>query len=93
MAEESLHGSLPQFVMKGKWLKVNSSNVDSAHFDAPRGILTILYRNGSYYQYFGVTPDEALDFAAAPSKGQWIWDNLRVRGTKTGYQKEYVKIF
>ena len=44
---------------------------------------------GSLYRYRDVTPEEFLSILAANSKGEWIWDNLRVRGTHSGHQKDY----
>jgi len=44
---------------------------------------------GSLYRYRDVTPEEFLSILAANSKGEWIWDHLRVRGTHSGHQKDY----
>jgi len=44
---------------------------------------------GSLYRYRNVTPEEFLSLYAASSKGDWVWDNLRVRGTWSGHKKDY----
>ena len=44
---------------------------------------------GSLYRYSNVTPEEFLSIMAAASKGNWVWDNLRIRGTWSGHQKDY----
>jgi len=44
---------------------------------------------GSLYRYSDVTPEEFLGILAANSKGDWIWDHLRIRGTWSGHQKDY----
>lgn len=44
---------------------------------------------GSYYIYSNVSAAEADSFLKAPSKGSWVWSNLRIRGTKKGHRKPY----
>jgi len=44
---------------------------------------------GSLYRYRDATPEEFLTLLAANSKGEWVWDHLRVRGTHSGHQKDY----
>jgi hypothetical protein len=44
---------------------------------------------GSLYRYSNVTPEEFLSLLAANSKGDWVWDHLRIRGTWSGHQKDY----
>lgn len=44
---------------------------------------------GSLYRYRDVTPEEFLTLYAANSKGHWVWDHLRIRGTWSGHQKDY----
>ncbi len=44
---------------------------------------------GSLYRYANVTPEEFLTLLAANSKGDWVWDHLRIRGTWSGHQKDY----
>jgi len=44
---------------------------------------------GPLYRYANVTPEEFLTLLAANSKGDWVWDHLRIRGTWSGHQKDY----
>ncbi len=44
---------------------------------------------GPLYRYSGVTPDQFMNLLNAGSKGTWIWDYLRIRGTMAGHQKDY----
>lgn len=68
-------------------LPVTSSNVRSARYDPLRGVLSVTYKNATTYSYGNVSVYEAEGFANAPSKGGWLWDNIRVRGSKTEHQK------
>lgn len=54
--------------------KTTSSNVAMIGYD--RGKLRIFFNNGSGYEY-DVDPDEYKNMAAAPSKGQFVWNTLR----------------
>ncbi len=49
-------------------------------------------RAGPLYQYAHVPPELFLRFLQAPSKGTWIWDNIRVRGTLSGHQFDYTLV-
>jgi len=44
---------------------------------------------GPIYHYFGVHPAIFLSFREAASKGKFVWDRLRVRGTVSGHQFPY----
>lgn len=71
-----------------------SSNVawiqyESGPEGSTTGILYIGYQDGSVYRYFDLTPDDALSLYAASSKGTWVWDNLRLRGTVFGFKVMY----
>lgn len=69
-----------------------SSNVSAAHYDPEQHYLELGFKNGGAYGYHDVTRDEARTFYNASSKGNWVWDNLRVRGTVFGYKKSYAYI-
>jgi hypothetical protein len=68
-------------------LSVVSSNVRSAVYNPQQGVLAVTYLNGKTYRYGSITVDEAASFARASSHGTWLWDNIRVRGSKTEHQK------
>lgn len=82
-----------------------SSNVHSFGYDAQSAYLYVRFLGyttkrtadgrrarggpGSLYRYANVTPEEFLTLMAAASKGDWVWDHLRIRGTWSGHQKDY----
>jgi hypothetical protein len=70
-----------------------STNVDSAWYDIDKGELFIKYQDGSLYRYESISPHEAESFARSASAGTWVWDVLRVRGTKLGARKEYHMVY
>lgn len=49
-------------------------------------------RAGPLYSYAHVPPEIFLRFLQAPSKGVWIWDNVRIRGTLSGHQYDYLLV-
>lgn len=75
------------------WTGFTSSNVHGAAYYVDDQEMLVGFHGGqpgvSYYMYQGVTEGEARDFYVAPSKGEWIWTNFRIRGTALGHQKEY----
>lgn len=86
-------------------IRVLSSNVYSIGYNATTQVLAVRYKAptianngkisgrtdspGPIYHYFGVEDELWRSFMTAPSKGQWIWDNLRERGTIHGHQFDY----
>jgi hypothetical protein len=46
-------------------------------------------RSGPTYEYLNVHPDFFGDLVDAASKGRWIWDQLRIRGSIAGHQYQY----
>ena len=72
-----------------------SSNVTDASYDPENNFLKVGFGGkgkSKYgrYGYHDVSPAEARSFYGAGSKGKWVWDHLRVRGTVFGFQKPYV---
>lgn len=63
------------------WITVDSSNVHAGAYNFDKGLMFIRFLNGSVYFYPGSTPDEWMGFLQASSKGRWVWDVLRARGT------------
>lgn len=80
------------FLDGGSPLFVNSSNVRLVQYFAESSQMLVEYGNGHSYLYEDVTYDEAQAFVTAPSKGEWVWDVLRVRGSKTAHRKRYTHI-
>jgi len=92
-------------VITGQMMRVASSNVYAIgfefNFDEPlRSKLIIRYKQndrrgsgrnvgGPTYEYFDVHPDWFQDLVDTGSKGSWVWDHLRIRGTVAGHQYAY----
>jgi len=76
--------------MKGEWVSWPSTNCVGGRYIADQLYMELEFKDGSYYGYFNITPEEAASMYRATSHGGWVWDNLRIRGTKLGYRKEYV---
>lgn len=78
-----------------------SSNVHSFGYDHQSAYLYVRFLGafnkqtgrkegpGPVYRYSGVSPEEFLGLLSASSKGGWVWDQLRIRGTVSGHQKDY----
>jgi hypothetical protein len=79
------------FTYNGAILYVHSSNVQSAQYDIESQTLLVAYlpkKNsaGAIWQYDPISEDEAIAFANAHSKGSFLWDVVRVRGTRHGHK-------
>ena len=75
------------FVYQTQYLPVQSSNVSGARYFYETKQLILDYHNGQSWAYSQVSAKEAIDFANAGSKGQWVWSNIRSRGTVSGQKK------
>lgn len=59
----------------------STSNVErprtvAAGYDPERNVLTVVFRDGSWYNYYEVTPGEWKQFKAVTSKGKFIYSFL-----------------
>jgi hypothetical protein len=63
-----------------------SSNVRAISYDHADRVLAVEYDGGRRQYYSPVTLAQAMELYEAPSKGIWLWDNIRVRGTVSGHQ-------
>ena len=54
----------------------------AAGYDTERGVLTVMFRDGTLYNYYGIAPPTWQSFVNARSKGRFIKRNLdgRIRG-------------
>ena len=78
-------------------LYVHSTNVLWAKYQKDQQWLTLAYKDKrgrpkGIYRYSPISGDEAQEFLTYLSKGIFVWDKLRVRGTKTGHQKKAIKL-
>ena len=80
------------FVENEQLLFTNSSNVAAAQYFKEVGKMMVEFHNGSAYLYSNVSVAEALEFAQAMSKGGFVWDRFRVRGSRTAHKKPYIKL-
>lgn len=91
-------------ILTGEMIPVVSSNVHSIGFiwnpqSPAKGTLKVRFLGrdrgkgrrggGAMYHYFGVNPAVFDAFRIAASKGKFVWDRLRVRGTVSGHQFQY----
>jgi hypothetical protein len=92
-------------ILTGEMVEVESSNVHSIGFlwndaDPMKGTLKIRFLQakrgnakikvpGPLYFYSGVHPDVFTAFRAAASKGTFVWDRIRIRGTVSGHRYHY----
>ncbi len=55
----------------------------AAGYDQDRGVLTVVFRDGTFYNYYNVGEDEWAEFKARQSKGEYIFEVLdgKPRGT------------
>ena len=71
------------------------AGIHSTGYDTGTGSLYVRYLTddtrepGAIYRYAGVKPGEYLDLVDSPEPIDWIWDNLRVRGTVSGHTRDY----
>lgn len=84
-------------VVTKEMVPASSSNVHSYGYDVDSLTLYVRYLAperygrgpGSLYAYDGVSLTKFLALHEAPSKGIWIWDNVRIRGTWSGHRHPY----
>ncbi len=85
-------GDVEAFVYDEMLLPVHSTNVKTALYRHDREELEIEFLDGDIYLYHDISAALALEFAKAQSKGGWVWDRLRVRGSATQHQVKYTKL-
>lgn len=91
-------------VLTGEMIPVVSSNVHSIGFDVnthhpAMGTLKVRFLQhngrgnskvaGPLYFYYNVQTEIFRRFQKAASKGKFVWDNLRIRGTVSGHRFDY----
>jgi hypothetical protein len=82
--------ALEDFLYFGVWYSdFSSSNVAAFRYLEDPQILFVRFKNGAVYGYEPVNPQMAMGVWRASSKGGWVWDKLRIRGTAYGHQVNY----
>jgi len=90
-------------LVTGEFISVDSSNVHSIAYDVENALLYVRYlapagpdeertQPGSLYQYRNISPLQFQQFQRASSKGRWVWDNLRIRGTVSGHRTSWALV-
>lgn len=79
-----------------------SSNVYAFGYDQRNAFLYVRFKDreddnnlggpGPIYLYRDVPPEIFLKMMAAPSKGTFIWDSIRYRGTVSGHRYDYALV-
>jgi hypothetical protein len=66
-------------VLDGIYYPVRSSNVAAIQYYPDISELMVEFRSGAAYMYSDISRDEVVAFAAALSKGKFVWSYLRGR--------------
>ena len=93
-----------EWLFQGKFLKVKSRNVYAIAYSLATRELFVQYLfwapgmeqhsgPGPVYRYESISPSLALTAYDAASKGVWIWDKLRIRGTFAGHRFPYALFY
>ncbi len=83
MSSDHLEG----FVYNGDLIHVSSSNVTAVQYHIAVKMIMIQYKDGASWMYGNFSEQEAIAFAQAKSKMSFVWDNIKVRGSKTAHKK------
>lgn len=81
-----------RFVYLAEQISVDSSNLSAAQFFLEDRYMVVWFKNGGSYLVEPVSEFEAVEFFHSGSKGEWYWDNVRVRGTRYNHQKTVKRI-
>lgn len=73
--------------LAGEWVAVSSSNLAAVCWDAAAETLQVEYLSGAVWEYSPFSSREAEDFLKATSKGVFVWDHIKRRGTVHEHQK------
>lgn len=85
-------GDIDRGLHWGEKIHVTSSNVSAVQYQESTKQLTVWFlakgkRGESCYVYDGISRGMMYDFLTAPSKGRWVWTNLRETG------RPFVRVF
>ncbi len=58
-------------------VSVDSTVIEVIEYDSSTETLTVKFKNGSVYEYYGITKKMFEDFAVSPSKGRFFHRNIR----------------
>jgi hypothetical protein len=80
------------FIYQSEFMQVRSSNVRAARYQLEDRALVITYDGGTTWKYSPIDVAEALSFAQAESKNEWLWANVRIKGTKHAHRKTVTRV-
>lgn len=70
---------IEQFLL-GHFVPVQSTYCVAIAWNPETSAIGIKYDDGAGWWYFPYSRDEAISLFTSPSKGQWAWTFIRVRG-------------
>lgn len=76
---------IDRFLNWGLWVALESTYCRSVRYDDRRNLLMIEYNDGVIWNY-AISKSEAEEMIRSHSRGVWIWDHIRVRGTIHDHQ-------
>lgn len=82
---------MESFMYGEPYSRFASSNVAVIQFDVTANQLYVQFLNGRWYRYSQVSKQEAQAMWATASKGVWVWDHLRGRGSATSSKKPFTR--
>jgi hypothetical protein len=92
-------GPAPLSIIPTSTMNYKRPRTVAAGYDKARQILTVVFRDGTFYNYYEVTPTEWQNFKKRVSKGQYIYRYLdfkprgpaNVRSIPAGVRKEFYR--
>ena len=63
--DETSQQTKKQVGTQGKLIRIQSDNVSAAGYDETSLVMTVLFKNGALYEYYGVVADLWVSFVAA----------------------------
>jgi len=78
--------------LNGEILFVHSSNVAAMQWHEETSQLMVEFLNGSAYLYDNCDERIAVEALNSFSKGNFIWNEMRVRGSKTAHKRPYRRL-
>lgn len=66
-----------QFLVDGNELTMASTNVEDIRWDVNTDTLTVRFKSGGVYEYYGVPLSVVIAFVETDSPGRFVWNKLR----------------
>lgn len=81
-------GAFGDWVERGKFENVTSSNVGAIAYDIALSQVKIEYKSGDTWGYDPIPIALAKGLYFTGSKGTWLWDYIRVRGKGNAHRHQ-----